>query len=162
MNVTRISILLMLLLPVMVALGAVVQTLRWRAAVEALHLRWEREQRQSAVVGMSLGQRQLVQTRFEELVSARAGTLIAVNVALTVVLAGIALAAAWEFDDLAWSGLWLVAPFGVVAVALHLFALFLLRGGHQQLAVTSTSLYGPPPPRVKLRNIQVGDATDLG
>lgn len=153
-DLTRISILLIMMLPLVVAIVGLMRVLEWRAAAQALHLRWEREQRQAGVAGITMSQRQLVQARFEELVSTRNLAVISLTLTIIVLCTIFAGFLAWELDDLEWTGLWLMAPFGIVALGMVVSAWWVHRSGTQQLAITSTSLYGPPPPRVKVRNIQ--------
>ncbi|MCA9834851.1 MAG: hypothetical protein KC435_12945 [Thermomicrobiales bacterium] len=157
MDLTRLSILLIMMLPLVVAIVGLVRVMEWRAAAQALHLRWEREQRQAGVAGITMGQRQTVQTRFEELVSTRNLAVISMMLTITLLCTIFAGFLAWELDDLEWSGLWLLVPFGIVALGMIVSAWWVHRSGTQQLAITSTSLYGPPPPRVKVRNIQPND-----
>lgn len=158
MDLTRLSILLIMFTPMLLAVVVLFRVLDWRGAVRALHLRWEREQRQAGATGISLPQRQQVQATFEELVSSR--PMIPIWIALTTLLGcgAFAVALAWNRDDLRWSGLWLVAPVVVFAASLTFYGWMLVRAGHQQLTSVSSSLYGPPPPRVKIRNIQVDES----
>jgi hypothetical protein len=43
----------------------------------------------------------------------------------------------------------------VIAIGMLVLAWLVIRGGTAVLATISASLYGPPPPRVKVRSIQL-------
>lgn len=126
----------------------------WRSAVFALHLRWEREQRQAGANGVTLAQRQLVQTEFEQHVANRPTRLLWIHLVLGIAAVGYALLLAWSQDDLRQTGLWLALPLGLIAAAMLGFAWTLINQANVKLTTTSSSLYGPAPPRVKVRAIQ--------
>lgn len=131
----------------------------WHAAVAALQLRWEREQRQAAATGVSLQQRQDAQAEFERLVTSLPMRLVWMHVILTLGAVGLASALAWRFDDLNWAGLWLALPIGGAAMLILGYGYLLVSQANAKLATISTSLYGPAPPRVKVRSIQASDGT---
>ncbi|MEB4953276.1 hypothetical protein RXO92_29855, partial [Pseudomonas aeruginosa] len=144
-----------MLLPVSLVLGLVARADTWRAAVAALHLNWERQQRQSAPSEVPFNQRQHQQDRFEDLVTSRPASLVWVHLALSVAAIVFGLLMAWDIDDLKWIGLWLVLPFGAVALLGSGFAWFTLNSASGKLGKVSSTLYGPAPPRVKVKNLQV-------
>lgn len=154
-DVTRLSILILMLVPLVLAVSLTVRIQDWRSAIAALHLRWEREQRQAGSAEVTLAQRQSAQMRFEELVSNRPMTRLWTNLIVIVGIIGFALVLTWEVDDLEWSSIWLIAPPGILTAAVMSWCWIVIRSGQQQLAAVSLTLYGPPPPRVKVRNIQV-------
>ena len=130
----------------------------WRSAVSGLHLRWEREQRQAAVNGVTLVQRQAVQTEFEQLVANRPFRLMWLHLLLGVGAVVLGMLLAWNQGDLRWTGLWIVLPLGLTIVAILGYGWALINQANIKLAAISSSLYGPAPPRVKVRAIQTLDA----
>lgn len=130
----------------------------WRSAVSALHLRWEREQRQAGANGVSLTQRQAVQLQFEHLVANKPIRLMWVHFTLAVAGVGFVLLLAWKQGDLRWVGLWLTLPLGLTIAAILGFCWVLINQSNMKLAVISSTLYGPAPPRVRVRTLQNAEA----
>lgn len=126
----------------------------WRSSVQALHLRWEREQRQAGSNEVTLTQRQSAQAEFELLVANRPFRMLWLQFTLGLAVVGYTLLLAWSRDDLRETGLWLVLPIGVALVAVLGYAWLLINQANSKLAVISSTLYGPAPPRVKVRNIR--------
>lgn len=126
----------------------------WRSSVQALHLRWEREQRQAGPNGVTLAQRQSAQAEFELLVANRPFRMLWLHFALGVAAVVYALVLAWNRDDLRDTGLWLVLPVGVTIIAVLGYAWLLVNQANSKLAIISSTLYGPAPPRVKVRDIK--------
>lgn len=157
MDITRLFIGIVMLLPVALVVAVAAQVDTWRAAVMALHLNWEREQRQAGANGVPLPQRQAEQTQFEVLVSGRPIRMVWLHAAITMAATVFALLLAWRLDDLRFSGLWLVLPLAMAAIAGGVYAFMQLRAATTRLGTISSTLYGPPPPRVKVRTIQVQD-----
>lgn len=155
MDITRLFVGIVMLQPVGSALWLVAHVERWRAAVMALHLSWEREQRQAGAAGVPLQQRQDEQTQFEVLVTSRPMPLLWVHVALAVAAIGFCLWFSWNMDDFRWIALWLVLPIGLAAAAGIAWAWVRVSNGSGRMAVISSTLYGPAPPRVKVRNLHV-------
>ena len=155
MDITRLFVGIVMLLPVGLAMWLVARAETWRAAVMALYLNWEREQRQAGAACVPLQQRQDEQKRFEVLVTGRPMPILWAHIALALAAIAFCLLFAWRMDDLRWIGLWLVLPFGLAAAAGVGYAWMRLRNGVQRMAAISSTLYGPPPPRVKVRTIQV-------
>lgn len=141
MDITRLFVGIVMLLPV--------------AAVMALHLNWEREQRQAVPNGVPLSQRQFEQKQFEVLVSARPVRLVWVHIAISLAAIIFCLFLAWNRGDLRWSGLWLVLPLGLAALGGTAFAWSQMNAAATRLAAISSTLYGPAPPRVKVRSLLV-------
>ena len=145
----------------MVVLALVVQLLvridAWQSSVSALHLRWEREQRQAGAGAVTLPQRQAVQAGFEQLVANRPMRMWWVH--LTIAVASIAWVTvlAWDVDDVRWVGLWMALPVGGTIAILLGYGWALVNQANTKLAAISTTLYGPAPPRVKVRAIQPVD-----
>lgn len=156
-DVSRLSILILMVLPLWLAVSLSMRIQDWRSAIAALHLRWEREQRQAGSAEVTLVQRQSAQMRFEELVSNRPMTRLWTTLIVIVAIICFAVVLAWELDDLEWSSMWLIAPPGVLAASVMTWCWLVIRSGQQQLAAISMTLYGPPPPRVKVRKIQVSE-----
>lgn len=129
----------------------------WRSAVSALHLRWEREQRQATPNGVTLAQRQAVQTAFERLVANRPYRLMWLHLSLGFGSAVLSLLLAWNQGDLRWIGLWLVLPLGLTIAAILGYGWSLVSQANSKLTTISSSLYGPAPPRVKVRSIQASE-----
>lgn len=154
MDISRLFNGILLLTALVLATRMVVQVDEWRSAVSALNLRWEREQRQAGANGVSLSQRQRAQTEFEQLVANRPMRMLWLHLVLVAAAAGLALALAWRVDDLRFVGLWLASPIGLMTIAVLGFGWLLVSQANDKLAATSASLYGPPPPRVKVRTIQ--------
>lgn len=155
MDITRLFVGIVMLLPVGLAMWMVAVAEAWRAAVMALHLNWEREQRQAGAAGVPLQQRQDEQARFEVLVTSRPISMLWAHIALATATIAFCLLFAWRMDDFRWIGLWLVLPFGLAAVAGITWAWMRISNGHTRMAGISSTLYGPAPPRVKVRNLQV-------
>ncbi len=153
MDTTRLYLGLLMVIPVIATYAVLLTVHTWRGQVQALHLRWDREQRQAAPAGVTLSQRQDVQARFETLVSAKPLTNVWYGGVLFVLLVALVLALAWELDALNWTALWLVAPLAAISLVALVVAWLVVRGGAAQLARVSASLYGPPPPRVKVRDL---------
>lgn len=154
MDILRLFIGLMMFAMVVLTTIFVMHADSWRSAVSALHLRWEREQRQATPNGVSLAQRQAVQASFEQLVANRPMRMMWLHVLLGVGAAALALLLAWNLDDLRWIGLWLVAPVGVSILAILGYGWMLINQANEKLAATSSSLYGPAPPRVKVSSLR--------
>lgn len=150
-----------LLVIVALATRLVVHADTWRSAVMALHLRWEREQRQ-ADADVTLVQRQAVQARFEQLVTNRPLRLLWLHVTLGLAAVGFVLMLAWNQDDLRWTGLWLALPLGLAIAGVLGYGWSLMNQADTKLAAISSTLYGPAPPRVKVRSIQTVDPKDSG
>lgn len=150
---------IMLLVIVALATRLVVHADTWRSAVIALHLRWEREQRQ-ADAGVTLVQRQAAQTEFEQLVANRPLRLLWLHIVLGLAAVGFVLLLAWNQDDLRWVGLWLALPLGLAIAAILGYGWSLMNQADIKLAAVSSTLYGPAPPRVKVRSIQTVDPKD--
>lgn len=131
----------------------------WNSAVSALQLRWDREQRQAAG-NVPITQRQDEQARFEELVSSRPAVMVWVHLVLTIGLIALALVLAWDTDNLRWNGLWLVAPLGVGQLILLLVGWMQMHAGASRLSIISTTLYGPAPPRVKVKKVKIEDVIE--
>lgn len=131
----------------------------WRASVDAMHLRWERQQRQAALGAVPLAQRQKEQAAFEQRVAERPLTMIAIQIAFTVIIGAIVIGISWRLDELDWILRWLVAPLLGTSVLATLLAWLAVRGSTAKLANISSSLYGPAPPRVKVKTIQTQDVT---
>lgn len=129
----------------------------WYSAVSALNLRWDREQRQAGAAGVSLGQRQAAQSDFEQLVSSRPQRLLWAHLVLALAAVALSLTSAWRFDDLQWIGLWLALPIGVALLAIIGYGWSLANQASTRLAAISASLYGPAPPRVRVRSIQAAE-----
>lgn len=157
MDISRLFDGILILTSLVLATRMVVQVDAWRSAVSALNLRWEREQRQAGANGVSLGQRQRVQTEFEQLVANRPMRMLWLHLVLVLAAVGLALSLAWRADDLRFVGLWLALPVGLVAIAVLGFGWLLVSQANDKLTATSASLYGPPPPRVKVRTIQAAE-----
>lgn len=157
MDLTRLFIGIVMLLPLATLMNLVARADTWRGAVSALHLNWEREQRQSAPSQVPFNQRQRQQDRFEDLVTSQPLRSVWTHLALTVAAIVFGLLLAWNMDDLKWIGLWIVAPLGVAALAGTGFAWLLLSGASSKLSKVSSTLYGPAPPRVKVKSIQLQD-----
>jgi hypothetical protein len=155
MDINRLFVGIVMLLPVGLVMWLIAHAEAWRAAVMALHLNWEREQRQAGTAGVLLQQRQDEQRQFEVLVTSRPMSMLWVHVALTFAAIAFCLVFAWRMDGFRWIGLWLVLPFGLAAAAGIGYAWMRMRNGVQRMAVISSTLYGPPPPRVKVRTLQV-------
>lgn len=158
MDITRLFVGIVMLFPVAMVLNLVARADTWRGAVSALHLNWEREQRQSAPNQVPFTLRQSRQARFEELVTGRPIRVLWVHIVMTVAAIAFGFTLAWRTDDLLWIGLWLVIPFGLVAIVGSALTLWQMNSASDKLAAISTSLYGPAPPRVKVKSIQVQDA----
>lgn len=158
MDVTRLYIGLVMLLPVVLSIWLAIHAESWRAAVMALHLRWEREQRQAGPGGVPFNVRQDEQRAFEQLVTSRPTNMLwgVITIALAAVV--FCLLLAWQLDDLRWNGLWLVLPLGIGSLLILTTAFSQLSAGGGKLAGISASLYGPAPPRVKVRSIQVQES----
>ena len=155
MDISRLFIGIVMLLPVAMVVAVVAQVDTWRAAVMALHLNWEREQRQAGTSGVPFPQRQAEQTKFEVLVSSRPIRMVWLHGAITLAAILFALLLAWRLDDVRFSLLWLVVPLGLAAITGGVYAYMQLRAATARLGTISATLYGPPPPRVKVRSIQV-------
>lgn len=158
MDISRLFEGLLLLSMVMLGVQLLGRIDGWHAAVAALHLRWEREQRQAGATGVSLHQRQRAQAEFERLVTSLPMRLIWLHVILSLGAVGLVMALAWRSDDVAWSGFWLAIPIGGVILLILGYGYLLISQANAKLATISTSLYGPAPPRVKVRSIQTGDS----
>lgn len=154
METLRLFAGIILIAIVVLSVRLTMHTDTWRSTVIALHLRWEREQRQAGVSGVTLPQRQAVQSEFELLVAKRPMRLLWMHVALGIAALGYVLLLAWNQDDLGETGLWLALPLGVTIAAAIGFAWALLNQANSKLTAISSSLYGPAPPRVKVRSIQ--------
>lgn len=148
----------MMIVMVVLTIRLLVHTDAWRSAVSALHLRWEREQRQAAPNGVTLVQRQGVQAEFEQLVANRPYRLVWLHLVLAISSAGFAVLLAWNLNDLRWIGLWLALPLGLTIAAILGYGWLLINQANRKLTIISSSLYGPAPPRVKVRSIQTVDA----
>lgn len=158
MDILRLFIGIMMVAMVLLTTRFVVNVDSWRSAVSALHLRWEREQRQAVSEGVTLAQRQTVQREFEQLVTNRPFRLTWLHLSIGVGAVVFALMLAWNQDDLRWTGLWLTLPLGLTLAALLGFGWALINQANEKLTKISSSLYGPAPPRVKVRSIQTVDA----
>lgn len=157
MEILRLFTGIMMIAMVVLAVRLVVHVDAWRSAVSAVHLRWEREQRQAAPNGVSLAQRQAVQTEFEQLVANRPYRLIWMHLLLGLGSALFTLVLAWDQDDLRLIGLWLALPLGLTIAAVLGYGWLLINQANSKLAAISSSLYGPAPPRVKVRSLQASD-----
>lgn len=155
MDITRLFVGIVMLFPVAVMVWLLAQADTWRSAVMALHLTWEREQRQSAPNGVPFAQRQHRQAKFEELVTSRPVRLFWLHVAIATSAIAFALILAWQLNDLRWIGLGLVLPFGLAASTGSVFGWLQVKGAENKLAVISSTLYGPAPPRVKVKSLQI-------
>ncbi len=155
MDISRLFIGIVMLFPVALVVAVTTQVESWRAAVMALHLNWEREQRQAGANGVPLAQRQAEQTQFEVLVSGRPVRMVWLHGAMTLAAILYALLLAWRMDDIRFVLLWVVLPLGLAAIAGGVYATLQLRAATTRLGAISATLYGPPPPRVKVRTIQV-------
>lgn len=159
MDLSRLFDGLLLLTTVVLGMHLLGRIDSWQAAVAALHLRWEREQRQAGATGVSLHQRQRAQAEFERLVTSLPMRLVWLHLFLTLAAIGLMLALAWRADDLRWAGLWLALPIGGAAILVLGYGYLLVQQANAKLAIISTSLYGPAPPRVKVRSISTSDGT---
>lgn len=155
MDTTRLFIGIVMLLPVAMVMGLITRVDTWRGAVASLHLNWEREQRQSAPNPVPFNQRQRQQDRFEDLVTSRPLRPLWLHLGLTIATIVFGLALALNAGDFKWISLWLVTPIGIAALAGTGFAWILLNGASTRLTQVSSTLYGPAPPRVRVKNIQV-------
>lgn len=162
MDIARLFVGILMVLPLALVPWVVTQTDVWRSAVMALHLTWEREQRQAAPNGVPFNHRQNRQAKFEEMVTSRPVRLLWLQVAITIAAITYGLILAWRMDELGWIGLWLVLPFGLAAIAGSAYSWLLLNGASSKLAAISTTLYGPAPPRVKVKTIQVQESEPHG
>lgn len=158
MDISRLFDGIALLLVIVLAVHLLGQIDGWRSAVSALQLRWEREQRQAAPNGVSLGQRQDAQAEFEQLVANRPMRLWWMHLAVAVGIIGFVVVLGWRLDDLRWVGLWLALPLGLAGVAIHAYGWSLVNQANTRLTAISTTLYGPAPPRVKIRSIQTAES----
>lgn len=158
METLRLFAGILLIVMVVLSLRLAMHIDAWRSAVSALHLRWEREQRQAGPGDVTLAQRQAVQSEFEKLVANRPFRLMWVHVALALAAAGYALILAWNRDDLRETGLWLVLPLGLAIMAVLGFAWALVSQANTRLSTISATLYGPAPPRVKVKAIRTAEA----
>lgn len=154
MNTHQLFAGIVLLAVVLLTMRLTMHIDAWRSAVSALSLRWEREQRQAAGAEVPLAQRQAVQTEFEHLVANRPSRVFGLHAVVGLASVGFVLAMAWNLDDLRWTGLWLVLPMGITGAAILGYGSMLLSHTNAKLAAISTTLYGPAPPRVKVRAIQ--------
>lgn len=155
MDTTRLFVGIIMLLPLALVMNLVARADTWRGAVSALHLNWEREQRQSVPNSVPFNQRQHQQDRFENLVTSRPVKLVWLHLSLAIAAIAFGLLLAWNLDDLKWVGLWLVLPIGIAALAGSAFAWVLLSDASSKLSAISSTLYGPAPPRVRVKSIQV-------
>lgn len=160
MDISRLFDGLALLIIVVLAVHFVTKIDAWRSSVSALHLRWEREQRQAGAGGVTLSQRQAVQTEFESLVANRPMRLMWMHVTLAVLAIVFVLLLAWRIDDMRWIGFWLALPIGITIVAIYGFGTLMISQANDKLTAISSSLYGPAPPRVKVRAIQTVESKD--
>ena len=159
MDISRLFDGFILIFALAIALQLLVRIDSWRSSVSALHLRWEREQRQAGG-GVTLAQRQNVQSQFELLVANRPMRLWWTHIAISLGVIALVLAMAWDLDDLKWVGFWLALPIGVVISAVLGYAWSLVNQANTRLAAISATLYGPAPPRVKVRSIQTIDGDE--
>ncbi len=159
MDILRLFIGLILFVPIVLSTRLVVHTDTWRSAVSALQLRWDREQRQASVNGVTLEQRQAVQQKFEQLVTNRPFRLMWLHVGLGLGAVAFALVLAWNQGDLRWTGLWLALPLGLATLSILGFGWALVNQANGKLTAISSSLYGPAPPRVKVRAIQTDETS---
>lgn len=162
MDILRLFTGMMMIAMVILTIRLVVHADAWRSAVSALHLRWEREQRQAAPNGVTLGQRQAVQTAFEQLVANRPYRMMWMHFSIGIGSAILSLLLAWNQADLWWIGMWLVLPLGLTIAAILGYGWTLVSQANSKLTSISSSLYGPAPPRVKVRSIQATDTTQPG
>lgn len=158
MDIFRLLAGILLIVMVVLTVRLAVHADAWRSAVSALHLRWEREQRQAGPADVTLSQRQAVQAEFEQLVANRPFRLMWLHLMLGVVAVAYAVLLAWNQDDLRETGLWLVLPIGLSIVGVLAFAWALVNQANSKLAAISSTLYGPAPPRVKVKAIRTVDA----
>ena len=154
MDITRLFVGIVMLLPLTLAMNLIARADTWRASVITLHLNWERHQRQSGPAEVPFNQRQTQQDRFEAIVTSRPMRLVWVHLTITLAAIVFCLALAWNADDLKWMGLWLVAPLGIAALLGTGYAWLILDGASAKLTQASTSLYGPAPPRVKVSSLR--------
>lgn len=159
MELTDLYVGILLTAWLLVTGSLVLRTHTWAGAVQALRLRWDREQRQAGGAP-ALQVRQQEQAHFEELVSAKPSFPVWLHLVLTVALIAYALMLAWDIDKLRYIGLRMVAPLGGACVALMILAWSAMKSGIDRLAVISSTLYGPAPPRVKVRDVRVVENTD--
>lgn len=157
METLRLFAGIILIAMVVLTTRLVVHIDSWRSSVATLHLRWEREQRQAGANGVTLGQRQAVQAEFEHLVANRPFRQMWLHLGLDLAAVLYALLLAWNQDDLRQTGLWLALPLGLAIAALLGFGWSLIHQANGKLTAISASLYGPAPPRVKVRAIQTID-----
>lgn len=131
----------------------------WAGQVRALGLRWDREQRQASGAP-TLQVRQQEQAHFEELVTLKPAALVWMHVILTLAVIAFALVLAWDADRFQEIGIRLIAPLGLACVAVSVMGWNWLHSGVARLAVISSTLYGPAPPRVKVRDVRVVEPTE--
>lgn len=158
METLRLFAGILLIAMVVLTIRLAVHADGWRSAVSALHLRWEREQRQAGPNGVTLAQRQAVQAEFESLVANRPFRLMWMHLVLGWTAVGYAMLLAWNRDDLRQTGLWLVLPLGIAILGILGFAWALINQANGKLTIISASLYGPAPPRVKVKAIRTVEA----
>lgn len=158
MDILRLFTGIMMIALVVLTTRFVMHADAWRSAVSALHLRWEREQRQADTNGVTLAQRQAAQTEFELLVTNRPFRLLWLHLSLGVGSAVLSLLLAWNQGDVRWIGLWLALPLGLTIAAVLGYGWALINQANGKLSAISSTLYGPAPPRVKVRSIQTVDA----
>lgn len=154
METLRLFAGILLVVMVVLTIRLAVHADSWRSTVSALHLRWEREQRQAGGNGVTLAQRQAVQSEFEHLVANRPFRLMWMHLLLGIAAVVYVLLLAWNQDDLRQAGLWLALPLGLTFVVVLGYAWALVNRSNTKLAAISSTLYGPAPPRVKVRAIQ--------
>lgn len=133
----------------------------WFGSVESLRLRWEREQRQAAPTPIPLTNRQAVQAEFESVVSRRPTRSGWVVLLAVLVLFGFGVAASWGANDREWMALYIFAPMVLVWLIVLVAAFVMMRRGQAKMAAVSTTLYGPAPPRVKVRDIRAVPTEDV-
>ena len=161
MEILRLFTGIMMIAMVVLTTRLLVHVDAWRSSVSALHLRWEREQRQAAPNGVSLAQRQAVQAKFEDLVANRPYRLVWLHLLLGIGSAVFTLLLAWNEDDLRLIGLWLALPLGLTIAAILGYGWALINQANGKLTVISSSLYGPAPPRVKVRSLQTVETDQI-
>lgn len=154
METLRLFAGILLIVMVVLSVRLTMHVDAWRSAVSALHLRWEREQRQAGPGDVTLAQRQAAQAEFEALVANRPFRLMWLHFALALAAVVYALILAWNRDDLRETGLWLVMPIGVAILLVLGFSWVLVNQANGKLTGISATLYGPAPPRVKVKAIR--------